>query len=40
MSVTSDDLEPELLNAMIEISQTGTGPNKQNPSVGCSIKWK
>ena len=40
MSITSDDLEPELLNAMIEISQTGQGPDVQNPSVGCSIKWR
>ena len=40
MSATNDDLEPELLNAMIEISQTGIGPEIQNPSVGCSIKWK
>ena len=40
MSATSDDLEPELLNAMIEVSQTGHGPDTQNPSVGCSIKWK
>ena len=40
MSVTSDDLEPELLNAMIEVAKTGKGPTEQNPSVGCSIKWK
>ena len=37
MSATSDDLEPELLNAMIEVARTGKGA-KQNPSVGCSIK--
>ena len=40
MAITSDDLEPELLNAMIEVAQTGQGPAIQNPSVGCSIKWK
>ena len=40
MSASNDDLEPELLNAMIEISQTGNGPTVQNASVGCSIKWK
>ena len=40
MTKTSNDLEPELINAMIEISKTGQGPAKQNPSVGCSIKWK
>lgn len=31
---------PELLNAMLEISQTNRGPDKQTPSMGCSIKWK
>jgi len=25
---------------MIKVSQTGIGPEIQNPSVGCSIKWK
>ena len=30
----------ELLIAMTEISKTGKGPFNQNPSVGCSIKWK
>ena len=40
MAETSHDLEPELLNAMINIAQTGQGPIDQNPSVGCSIKWK
>lgn len=29
----------ELVNAMLEISQTGQGPLKQLPSIGCSIKW-
>ena len=40
MSKTSNDLEPELLNAMIEIAQTGKGPAEQKQSIGCSIKWK
>jgi len=40
MTMTNNDLEPELLNAMIEIAQTGKGPAEQIPSVGCSIKWK
>ena len=40
MTKTSDNLEPELLNAMIKVGQTGQGPAEQNPSVGCSIKWK
>lgn len=30
---------PELLNAMIQIAETGQGPEKQMPSIGCSIKW-
>jgi hypothetical protein len=40
MTETSNDLKPELLEAMIQISQTGEGPVEQTPSVGCSIKWK
>ncbi len=31
--------EPELLNAMRQIAETGKGPEKQAPSMGCSIKW-
>ena len=30
----------ELLNAMIQISKTGSGPEIQFPSMGCNIKWK
>ena len=30
---------PELLNAMRQIAATGNGPQKQFPSMGCSIKW-
>ena len=30
----------ELLEAMIQISETGSGPKYQIPSIGCSIKWK
>jgi peroxiredoxin len=30
----------ELLEAMRAIARTGSGPAQQNPSVGCSIKWK
>lgn len=30
----------ELLPAMLQIIQTGQGPDKQFPSMGCSIKWK
>jgi len=31
--------EPELLNAMLMVAKTGKGPEKQKPSMGCSIKW-
>lgn len=30
----------ELVNAMRQIAETGRGPEKQAPSIGCSIKWK
>lgn len=30
----------ELKNAMIEIAQTGDFIGVQNPSIGCSIKWR
>ena len=30
----------ELLEAMVLVSETGSGPNDQIPSIGCSIKWK
>ncbi len=32
--------EPELLNAMRMIAETGNGPTTQFPSMGCSIKWR
>ncbi len=35
-----DDAERELVEAMHLIAETGRGPKKQNPSMGCSIKWK
>jgi len=31
--------EGELKIAMQQIAKTGKGPNKQFPSMGCSIKW-
>ena len=34
------DGESELLKAMIQIAETGKGPQDQIPSAGCSIKWK
>ena len=30
----------ELWEAMIQISETGKGPEKQIASMGCSIKWR
>jgi len=30
----------ELLEAMRQIARTGTAPEDQNPSIGCSIKWR
>jgi len=31
---------PELLHAMRQIATTGQGPHEQQPSMGCSIKWR
>ncbi len=33
------DTVKELVNAMTQIAQNGTGPTEQTPSMGCSIKW-
>lgn len=30
----------ELLEAMLQIAETGKGPAQQMPSMGCNIKWK
>ena len=32
--------DTELKLAMQSIAETGQGPRKQTPSIGCSIKWK
>ena len=38
---SSDPAAPrELYDAMVEVARTGRGPDIQNPSVGCSIKWR
>ena len=34
------DRNPELVNAMKLIAETGKGPQDQQPSMGCSIKWR
>ena len=31
--------ESDLYKAMKQISETGKGPEKQIPSMGCNIKW-
>jgi len=31
--------DSDLFNAMKQIAETGKGPEKQIPSLGCSIKW-
>ena len=30
----------ELFDAMLSVARTGRAPGVQQPSVGCSIKWK
>lgn len=30
----------ELLEAMRQVARTGTAPEDQTPSIGCSIKWR
>lgn len=30
----------ELVDAMMQIAETGNGPRKQSASMGCSIKWR
>jgi peroxiredoxin len=30
----------ELHEAMVQVAETGRGPEHQTPSMGCSIKWK
>lgn len=36
----SGDRDPELLNAMCTVAETGEGPVDQIASLGCSIKWQ
>jgi peroxiredoxin len=38
-NVNVDNVERELLNAMLAVAETGNGPQEQVPSMGCSIKW-
>jgi len=34
------DARRELLDAMIQVAETGEGPREQMASIGCSIKWR
>ncbi|MEM9970264.1 MAG: thioredoxin family protein [Pseudomonadota bacterium] len=34
------DLRRDLYEAMVQVAETGQGPQEQVPSMGCSIKWK
>ena len=34
------DSKQELLDAMKQVAKTGHAPEQQNPSIGCSIKWR
>ncbi len=34
------DARRELYKAMVRVAETGRGPERQTPSMGCSIKWK
>lgn len=36
----SDGLRRDLVEAMVQVAQTGDGPRDQVASIGCSIKWK
>ena len=35
-----DDVERELVTAMTMVATEGRGPERQVPSMGCSIKWR
>ncbi len=37
---SSSNSKREMFEAMKKIAFNGKGPNKQLPSIGCSIKWK
>lgn len=37
---TVPDAPRDLFQAMLQIAETGRGPEQQWPSMGCSIKWR
>lgn len=34
------DARRELFEGMVQVAKSGRGPDKQTPSIGCSIKWR
>jgi peroxiredoxin len=34
------DVQRDLYEGMLQVAKTGTGPQAQIPSIGCSIKWR
>ena len=36
----AEDVKRDLFDAMKQVAETGSGPEHQIPSMGCSIKWK
>ncbi|MEL7298590.1 MAG: thioredoxin family protein [Pseudomonadota bacterium] len=36
----AEDRTPELIEAMRQVATTGSGPEAQHASIGCSIKWR
>lgn len=40
MKPATGALKRDLVEAMTEVANSGLGPRKQIPSMGCSIKWK
>ena len=35
-----DEMKRDLYDAMVKVARSGEGPREQQPSMGCSIKWK
>lgn len=36
----AEGMRRELVEVMLQVAETGNGPENQTPSMGCSIKWK
>ena len=36
----AEDVKRDLFEAMRQVAETGSGPEDQIPSMGCSIKWR